>query len=249
MGWKASTIIINAVNECDFETLLSDLGYNKIQKIGDESFESVINPKEKTVYLGYYKNNLIICAADAPKLFFEKEISPIEQKLMDKFPNKEICAIVLQSVINFWAYSVITNDGKKRIRAGCSETGTFIDIGQPLAQEIELFNNSKINAKGIREFRFEHTPDEIFMEDQVGENFVFEICSRYFEDTLDSADDLLFNTLLSGYRYKNNSLYQSNKDVMCWEANKKLFDKDVYENKTISDDLKDKKDKKWWQFW
>lgn len=90
---------------------------------------------------------------------------------------------------------------KIRARAGNSDDGTFVEIGEPLDEEKELLSKSKLDENGNKVYVLDEFPDETFSEDQVGENFVFLICKRYFDQELDSAHDLLFKTTLAGYQY------------------------------------------------
>jgi hypothetical protein len=204
MGWKASTIIINKPTKVDYEQLLQELGLKNLTKIANETFDVAINPDDKKVYIGTYKDNLLICEPDIPMIFFENEkITRAEATLIENFPTSEICSIGLQSTVNFWGYSISKNGSKVRIRAGSSDTGTFLEFGEPLEQEIELFDKSTLNEDGERTYIFEDIDDEPMTEDQVGENFVFAICKRYFDEELDCADELLFETTLTGYSYSN----------------------------------------------
>lgn len=201
MGWKASTIIINNPTPIDSETLLKELGFNSLTKTKEELFEAVMNPSDNEVYIGSYKDNLLICAPDIPMHFFENNESQTEKALNRIFPNAEICSIVLHSVVNLWGYSVIKNGKKIRTRAGSADGGTFIELGEPLDEEKELLSMSTLDKNGNRIYLLDRFPDEPFSEDQVGENFVFAICKRYFDEELDSADELLFKTTLTGYKY------------------------------------------------
>jgi len=201
MGWKASAIIINKPTQVDNETLLTELGFNNLTRIEDEPFEVAINPDDNKVYIGSYKNNLLVCASDIPTQFFDENETPIEKTFNRIFPNSEICSIVLHSAINLWGYSVTRNGKKIRARAGNSDDGTFVEIGEPLDEEKELLSKSKLDENGNKVYVLDEFPDETFSEDQVGENFVFLICKRYFDQELDSAHDLLFKTTLTGYQY------------------------------------------------
>lgn len=201
MGWKASTLIINNPKTIDFTSFLKQLGFSKVKAIADKNFESVINPRGNKVYLGTYKNNLIICSQELSETFFKDEsVSEIEKVLMEKFPESEICAITLNSVVNEWGYAILKNNEKIRFRAGSHETGTVFNEGEILPEEKQLFSQSKLDGKGNRIYELD---GEEFTEDQVGENFVFEIVSRYFGERLDAADSDVFETNMLGFSYDN----------------------------------------------
>jgi hypothetical protein len=127
-----------------------------------------------------------------------------------------------------WGYSVTVNGHKVRARAGSSDDGTFVEIGEPLEEEIELLSKSRLDENGNRIYLLDDFPDEPFNEDQVRENFVFSICKRYFGEELDTADQLLFDTKLTGFTYAK-----------------------VINVKSLSNHGKQKMDesKPWWKFW
>ncbi|MES2701351.1 MAG: hypothetical protein V4649_01875 [Bacteroidota bacterium] len=220
MGWKASTIIIHNTSRVGDEKLLQELGFSKLTKIKDETFETVINPDDNKIYIGSYRDNIIICDSRIPMQFFEDEETLLEKKFKQVFPNSEVCAITLHSVVNLWGYSVVIDGKKARARAGSADDGTFLEYGLPLAEEKELLSKSKLDNDGNRIYVFDDCPGEIFSEDQVGENFVFSVCKRYFGEELDSADNELFDTNLLGFRYKG-------------------FSKELRQNHS----------KPWWKFW
>lgn len=200
MGWKASVIIVHKPTEVNKDKLLKDLGFYNLKKIEDEPFGAVINPNGNKVYMGTYKDNLLICTPDLPMQFFEANKTETELTFNRFFPQSEICSIVLHSVVNLWAYSVTINGKKLRARAGSADDGTFLEIGEPLEEEKELLSKSEMDENGNRVYMFEDLTDEPCSEDQVGENFVFAICKRYFDEELDRADDL-FETVMEGFSF------------------------------------------------
>lgn len=230
MGWKASTIIVHKPKQVENEELLKELGFKNLRITEKEPFEVAINPSENKVYVGTYKDNLLICAQDIPMKFFEDKETSIEKILNRLFPDSEICSIVLHSTVNLWGFSVTKNGQKIRARAGSSDDGTFYEFGEPLEEEQELLSKSTINKNGQRTYSFEGIDEEPMTEDQVGENFVFAICKRYFGKELDSAEDLLFETNLDGYLFGK----------VTAEENKKGQSKFT---QPVTDG------KPWWKFW
>ncbi|WP_437824361.1 hypothetical protein [Tenacibaculum mesophilum] len=201
MGWKISCVIINSNKEIEKEKLLNSIGFHNLKKIVPKTFEEVMLPPGNTVYITKYKGNWIICEQELPIKSFEENTSYEENTLSDFFPDTEICSIALQSTVNFWGYSVTKNNQKLRVKGGTSELGTFIDFGKPLKEEEKLLSKSKIDENGNRFYNFDEFTEGEFTEDQVGENFVFELGTRYFGKQLDSDDELLFDTNFEGYSF------------------------------------------------
>ncbi|WP_075344290.1 DUF6928 family protein [Tenacibaculum agarivorans] len=204
MGWKASMLIVNSNEQVEEIELLKKLGFHELTSIGSHFFEEVINPNEGEVYIGSFQGNLLICAQDLPTTFLNEIILKGEKTLTEAFPeNTEICAIALHSVVNFWGYSISKNKVKLRVRGGSAESGTFIEYGEPLKEEKELLAKAK-TIHGERLFHFDEVSDEYFTDDQVGENFVFEISKRYFNESIDT-NSLLFDTKLKGFKFRKSS--------------------------------------------
>ncbi len=198
MGWKASFIVIHQPGEAAIEQLLPALGYRSLTPIAEQPFEAVINPKNGEVYIGRAGDNIIICSPDIPERVFSPEGHPAEAALSGLFPDSEIGYIILHSAVNLWGYIVTKGGRRLRVRAGSSEDGTFADEGEPLPEELGLLSGSRLTETGERLYG---EGDDEMTEDQMGEEFVFFICQRYFGERLDFADDILSGSSLQGYTY------------------------------------------------
>lgn len=171
-----------------------------MKKIEDEPYDVAIYPDADKIFIGTYKSNLIISVNNLPFEFFSKSLSALEEKFITLFPNSEICALSLNSVINHWGYAIIKDGKKIRARTGDADNGTTLDFGEPVQEELELLSKSKIEDSGQRRYYFEKDFNEAYFEDQVGENFVFEIFKRYTGTKLDYDDELLFETNFNGFQ-------------------------------------------------
>jgi len=208
--------------------LLNNLWDKDFEKIEDEPFEAVINPDDEKVYFGTYNGNLIICDSGLSMKFFDMPSPVFDEMFTKQFPNSEICFVALHSVVNLWAYGILKNGHRLRVRAGSADDGTYMDEGEPLPEEIQLLSTSHINSGGNRVYRNEEFPDQEMSEDQVGEEFVFSICSRYFGDPLDRLDDSFLETMFSGYATKRKSVGR--------------------DRSTVAPKV-NLKPKPWWKFW
>jgi hypothetical protein len=183
MGWKASMIIINSEQKFDKDELFNSLGYYDLKKEDKQHFESIINPDDDKIYIGNYNGNTIICIQDLTFEAIDRSLSRAEVILSNTFQNTDIVTFILQSVVNLWGYSIVKNGKKIRVRAGDSDE-LIIEYGEILEEEKELFSKSKLNDKGERIYVFDDMPDDDFFDDQVGENFVFDISKKYLGESL-----------------------------------------------------------------
>ncbi|WP_452224407.1 DUF6928 family protein [Lacinutrix chionoecetis] len=201
MGWKLSAIFINTNKQIDEIELFQNLGFENVKPIASKAFEEILNPVEGELYIGSYKGTTILCIPALPYSFLEEGLKQEEVVLVNAFPDTEISGLMLHSVVNFYGYTLIKNGEKIRVKGGSADDGVVVDFGPPLQEEIAILKKSKLNADGDRIYRLDDYPDEDFTEDQLGENFVFELSERYIGETLDSAEDLLFETTFRGYSY------------------------------------------------
>ncbi|WP_114792489.1 hypothetical protein U0035_01900 [Niabella yanshanensis] len=202
MGWKASMIIIHQPGEVDHRELLKRLGFINLNKIAGLDVASAIYPREEEIYIGNYKNNLLICEGSLPYTFFNQQPPFIEELLTHLFPDKEIAVIVLHNVVNLWGFSIIRNGKRIRTRAG-EYTGNVIDFGTPLKEEEYLLSKSFIDEETGERMYLLDGWKEPCTEDATGEELVFSVCSRYFGQKLDEADEL-FDTEFTGYEVAKN---------------------------------------------
>jgi hypothetical protein len=201
MGWKASFILIDTLETKPFEDILTKIGFTGLEKTQDLSLDSVIYPKDKYVYIGFYKGNLIISAQYLPFYFLDRGSNIVERKVVELFPGTEICALSLSSTINHWGFAIIKDGKKIRLKGGVADSGTVMDIGEPVKEELPLLSRSRLNDKGKREYILQDGGD-VFQEDQVGEEFIFELFKRYTGDRLDHDEDT-YEARFFGYSYQS----------------------------------------------
>ncbi len=76
MGWKASFMVIKTSDKSESdEKILTDFGFSNLVKKGEKSFSEVILPYDNCVYIGRYRDSLVVCDADAINQNFEAETS------------------------------------------------------------------------------------------------------------------------------------------------------------------------------
>ena len=199
MGWKSFFIVVKPVVEFDRVALLEGLGYGDLVPVGEAPFERAIYPDDDAVYIGQFGDCLLICDVMLSSACLSEEVSPEEAFLMKTFPNTEIGVFVLQSTVNFWGYALLADGQKIRARAGSSDDGTFLDHGAPLSQEMSLLSKSILQPDGSRLYPDDYDPEEPMTEDQVGEEFVFALTARFFDEPLNTADELMFETKLQQF--------------------------------------------------
>ena len=159
-------------------------------------------PNEKDFYLGVYNGNTIICDYGLPFEFYSNEISEIEKRLIDYFPDSTIIAITLMSTVTHYGFALIENGVKKRVKVGQEEMPVAFEMGEVTKEEIVFQKeNSKVNEEGIRLFKIQDG-EYVFSEEFIGEEYVFEISKRIFGFKLNGveSDELHSKTKIEKYK-------------------------------------------------
>lgn len=209
--------------------LLEKLGFSGVTAADPESFDRAIYLNDARLFVGHYKECTILSEPSLTEDFFVKENSWLEQKLIELLPVAEICIVSLHSGMNHWGYIVIKDGKRIRERLGDSDNGTTLDKGEPLEEEKELLAQSRLEKKGQRMYYLKYDPSEPYTEDQIGEQFVFEMFRRYTGEALDHNDDLM-ETSFEGFN-------------VTWPKMNKAVSQPVNVAQTKTGT------KPWWKFW
>ncbi len=227
MGWKLFAVVVENAQYANDLTVLNALGYTSLNKSADLPFEEASYPDEHKLYIGRYKNHLIICSAELPLHFLGRTQSPTEARLRRLFPGSDIAAFVLHSAINLWGYAVWEQGKKIRVRAGSAESDEIVEAGDPLLEEYKLVSRAFVNEKGQRMYYGAREMDEPLTEHQMGEEFVFRVWARYFGVSPENDPELM-RFEMEGYAVEEFT-----------RADMKAARKEA----------KSHREKKWWQFW
>ena len=198
MGWKIYSIIVQGQGKSDFQDVINKLNLTSFQLKGESYFESALNPSSGHLYIGDVKSNLVIFHPEIPMTFLEPEVLEHEKLLNNLFPDSEICALILNSTVNLWGFSISKAGQKIRVKGGAASLGTMVDKGDIQEEEKELLERSQINENGERMYRFPRHPEEEYSEAQVGEEFVFELSKRFFKVRFSTAE--IMETTVNHYQ-------------------------------------------------
>ncbi len=182
MGFKASAILVCPASlDGGPEKLLSDLGYANPAKVGETQLIDGIYPPRKTIWISAI-GDCVIIASDFADGFFEDRPTDFTNALFRCFPNSEIAALILQSVVDLWGFAVFHGETLIRCKYGSSDEGVGRDQGTFLS--IEEICRAKFRAG---------SGDIEMTDDEFGEIVVFEIFKEFTGLPLD--EDEALNTL------------------------------------------------------
>ena len=205
MGWKLSAIIIKTDKVYDDKEILDSLWELPPEKVDDVTFDEAMYPKDYYVHIGYYKDCFILTTYvdELVEKCFVNEIPVIEQIFISLFPNSVIGAFQLHSSCNYFAYSILENGVKRRVK-NSADGKISTDYGSPLKEEEEFFSYRFIDKKKNIMYKMptKNGEFEIYEENQIGEEFVSRIWSKFTGIELFEDDELLNETYLHSYKFE-----------------------------------------------
>jgi hypothetical protein len=195
MCFKASMIIIHrpfrAVQE---EVLLRYLNFNDLEFRETTTMESCIYPGDKSISIGYYNDNIIICedylltsnleVTDDPS-----SLAGYEEALSDVFPDSEILTVACHASVNYHLYSLVKNGEKLRFKRVIASS-PILEYGRRLAEEELIYAESRvIEGKRLFENRKEDHHNHAITEDQLMEDFAFGVAKRHLGVKISSGQE------------------------------------------------------------
>lgn len=188
------------------EHLLNELGFGSFATLGKGALELAVESRDNTIGIGRCDGHVIITEGHqlTEKVGRTKDpaaLVPYEQTLSGLFPGSEVLSVACHSTSNYAMHSLVKDGVKLRYRR-IDGDGKGVVHGAPLAEEEPIYARSKV-VEGVRMFRGEE-PDAPYeyTEDQLMEDFTFEVAKRYLGVRLDRDEAQAVNDMeLRLYRY------------------------------------------------
>ena len=175
MGWKLYSILYKPKNKTE-KNLIKQIENSRkgidYLKSGTTTFRDCMYPKEGFLYLGKYKDFLIVNEVNMSLDFFQEPASIGERFWRTLSRNgQEVYCFVLDSTTCMYGFAYLTNQRKLRCKYGTMDESVILDIGAPLSIE-QAFYKKKNTAALLEDGAIEWY--------QIGEDLVF----YFFENLL-----------------------------------------------------------------
>lgn len=202
MGWKASLIIVELKGQtANPKRILKGLNWTSVRKIGEQTLESCLLPGDRSLSIGFYNDCAIICDdMQIAPAHFSYYISQSEKNLQAHFPESEILTVACMSTINYHGYALAAQGRRIRYKQVASNMD-LEDFGDWMEEERAIYDQATF-VEGIKQWRFDWSPDTIFLEDQLMEEFTFSIAKRLLgvNLTMEEGEELLESIPFSTYQ-------------------------------------------------
>jgi hypothetical protein len=195
MGWKSFSVFVQPAGQPSFgdvssrsdqhaDALCDALVPGLYRRSEASALSSAIYPQNGDLHLASYRSSAIICEQDIACAFFDgkkhlwrhrasQAAASARDKILEHFADREITALVLHSVVDLWGYAVYRDGVMIRCAAGAADDGIICDMGARLPEE-----HTVLRGRPLAEV----------VEDDGGEELVFEMSRRLFGTRLDEAD-------------------------------------------------------------
>ncbi len=195
MGWKASMLIIqNTSGVKTAEEVIEKIEHDYYELAGETTLESCINPHDKSIYIGFYNDNIIVTLdAEYVLMSIIDGGGSIENRLHELCPDGEIMGTFCQSTTNMHGY-FLNKDGDRVRHKMVSFEGPRFESGERFEEEIEIYKNAKKDENGLEYWPYGENESGRYEENQLMENFTFGVAKRLLGVQLDhtEGEDLMF---------------------------------------------------------
>lgn len=164
MSWSCSCIFVNLDGDGYFGTtpvndeakgtqILAQLysGFNT-NFLRSSSLLDELTTKKSHVAVGAYEHGFILCDTAGMEPEFKFPGVLIEQ-IHRLYPRSIVLSLELAGVCNYFCYAIYENGELIRAYGGSPFDGIVVDHGDPVAEEIDYFENSEV-IDGERVFRY-----------------------------------------------------------------------------------------------
>jgi hypothetical protein len=150
MAWNKYYVFVKAPESRDMDALLASLGLGHYKPV--EEVPLLDSNKPKTLFAGFYQDNLLLVHPDLAFHFFGEGQSETEQLFIQTFPGKEIAALIENSTVGLFGYALIENGRKVRMKDG-SDGEIYHDTGELLPEEKEILAGEIFSEDELDEMR------------------------------------------------------------------------------------------------
>jgi hypothetical protein len=189
MGWKTQTMLVRpGLLDGGPDQLLADLGYARRRKIEDAP---LLTAGAGSIWIGSIGDCIILDTPHAWDFFDEARAEAedflfFKNALLRQFPDAEIAALALHSVVDGWCFAIFRRGTLIRRQYGYDGM-TLCDEGPRLPIEDAFFSKfRRIETDGEIKYADPAHPeyDEMGLPD-LGEPLIFEICRSFTGAPLD----------------------------------------------------------------
>jgi hypothetical protein len=187
MSWNKYYIIVTRQEGVTPEEVRDRLGLQGYAVQGRVNLWETNKPE--TLFIGQYRDCILIVDPEMPFQFFLPEPSPAEQLFERTFPDSEIAVLIENGTVNLFGFAIIKKGKRVRMKDGC-DGDIYHDIGKPLPEELEISNSIIFPESELEEMREGSDEDEVarMIDFEASWRTTNALGKRYFGVPLGSLD-------------------------------------------------------------
>lgn len=187
MAWNKYYVVVTDQQGATPAGTLTKLSLTSYQPAGEANF--LQTNKSDDLFIGAYKDKLVIANPNLTYSFFDAEPSDIEKRFVAAFPSCYIAALAENSTVGEFGFTIIEKGQRIRIKHGC-DGEIYTDIGEPLPEEQAISAGHIFDLEELDEMREDMDEEEVqnMVAFEASWRAPAEISKRYFGEIIDNLD-------------------------------------------------------------
>lgn len=200
MGWKIYTTFIKIKEKVEINNdFVKSLGFKNFDFT--EKTEFIFGPKIGELFIGVFKDYLMIANSHLSFEFEQESKSATESKILSIFPNSEIINIHIGHILSFCLF-----ENGKKIRRKSVADEIYESSGELIKEELYWKNHELIDKEEFDHFTKQEY--QIELENRVTYETCFELTKRIFGKRLDEFNTDEYNH--QGFKFMNKLIEKEN---------------------------------------
>ncbi|MDC7997702.1 hypothetical protein [Gilvibacter sediminis] len=193
MGWKIYTTFIKTKEKVEINNaFVRSLGFLNFDLT--EKTEFIFGPKLGELFIGVYKDYLMIAHSTLSFEFEQESKTKTESKILSVFPDAEIINLHIGHILSFCVFE----NGRKVRRKSVGDE-IFENTGELIEEELYWKNQQLINKEELDEITKQEY--QIELENRLTYETCFELTKRVFGKRFDELDTEEYNH--HGFKFVN----------------------------------------------
>ena len=200
MSWKIYTTFIKIKEKVEINNdFVKSLGFKNFDFT--EKTEFIFGPKIGELFIGVFKDYLMIAHSDLSFEFEQESKTATESKILSIFPNSEIINIHIGHILSFCLF-----ENGIKIRRKSVGDEIFENAGELIKEELYWKNQELIDKEELDDFTEQEY--QIELENRLTYETCFELTKRVFGKRFDEFNSDEYNH--QGFKFVNKLIEKEN---------------------------------------
>jgi hypothetical protein len=190
MGWKLYLIIITNAANVNTTEIPAKLGLESIKPTKEINLLEAQTSRKTCI--GKHGGNIYIVSEELVFKFYDKAPSEFEKKLSAAFPKSDIAVLTLNSTVDLYGYSIISNGNRQRIKFG-ADSELYVDFGNKLQEEMDISKEKLFDDDELKEMKADMSKADFkkMVDQEISFRTTNRLTGRYLGKQIDQKGSLI----------------------------------------------------------